>query len=102
MRYSLNFSSDFGCELPYFLQSALMFGIGIRGALLKYVELDAQHCDALIDIVMKLSRDACTFLLLRIDQPAAHAGKSFLGLLTIRNVHAGAYITCERTIRVKS
>src|SRR5437762_10782449 len=51
---------------------------------------------------MKFSCDTRAFLLLRINQPAAHTGKSFLGLLALCHVNARTYVTGKRAFGTKS
>jgi hypothetical protein len=40
-----------------------------RRILLQLFDFHRQHCQALVDVVVKISRDAGTLLLLRLDEP---------------------------------
>ena len=55
-------------------------------ALLKYVELDSEHRNALIDIVMKFSSNTHAFLLLRLDQLPADACESLFCTFALGNI----------------
>src|SRR5215472_834329 len=102
MRDCLDLGANFRETLPEFVKAILKFNARVWRLLLEYIEVNRQHRDTLIDVVMKLSRNPCTFLLLRINQPATDAREGFLGLLAIGNVDARPDIPCKRIIRVKS
>ena len=52
---------------PQFLQTVL----NISRIVLQLFEFDCQHCQSLVDVVVKLSPDPGTFLLLRLNQLSA-------------------------------
>src|SRR6266576_480164 len=70
--------------------------------LLKSLQLNGQYRKALADIVMKLSGDALTFLLLCFNQTAAHRGEGLFRFLAIHNIDSCADITDKRTICIES
>src|SRR6516162_4932917 len=52
----------------------------------KLVESDCQKSESLVDVVVKLSGYACSFLLLCLDQLSGHTGEFFFRLLPASNV----------------
>src|SRR6266481_964901 len=54
-------------------------------------QLDRQQCDTLADVVVKLSGDPGSFLLLCLNQPAAHAGEGRFRQLALGDVHHGTH-----------
>src|ERR1700751_472510 len=50
---------------------------------------------------MKFSRNTGTFLLLRVDQPAAHAGKGLFGQLALGNIYARPDVAGKGTLRTE-
>src|SRR5215470_16562199 len=50
---------------------------------------------------MQFSGDPCTFLFMRLNQPTPHAGKSFLGELSIGDVQARSDVSGKSAIWVE-
>src|ERR1700722_3460554 len=50
---------------------------------------------------MKFSRNPGTFLLLRLNQPAAHTGKCLFGKLALGNIYARPDVAGKGTIRIE-
>src|SRR6516162_2434936 len=55
-------------------------------ALSKAVAFDCQYRKPLVDIIVKFSGDACSLLLLRLNQLSGHTGERFFRLLAVSNV----------------
>src|SRR3954471_3423773 len=102
MGYCLNIGADFCSASLKLVQTVSQLESRLWWTLLQCIEFNSQQRDPLIDIVVEFPRDARTFLLLRINQPATHAGKSFLRQLAIRNVYARAGVACKRAVIIKS
>ena len=73
-----------------------------RKLLVPSIQLDCQQCHPLIDVVVELSRDPGTLLLVGLNQPPPHVGKRFLRKLALGNVCARAYVPGKRVVRVES
>ena len=89
------------CLFLQFLHTAADFYGQLRIVLSKLLKIDSQHCKTLAYIVVQFSRNACAFLLLRLNEFPAHAGKSLLGDFVISDVDARAYVASKRAIFMK-
>src|SRR3981189_2679829 len=61
-----------------------------------------QERQALVDIVVKLSRKPGAFLLMRFNQSTTHAGKGLFSQFVFGDVEAGTDIASKGTIGVES
>src|ERR1700757_3958123 len=78
VRQGLHIVRKLGRLISEFLHTALDF----RRILLQLFEFERQHCEPLIDVVMKLSSNASAFLFLRFDQLSGHAQEFLFQLFT--------------------
>jgi hypothetical protein len=63
----------------------------IRRVLVELFQLDGQQCETLTNVVVKLSGDPVTLLLLRLNQPAAHVCERRFRQFALRNIRYHAY-----------
>jgi hypothetical protein len=74
MRQGLNIKDDLDSLLPQFVDTTAGPGWQIGMIVLESRQSENQQDQTLNDVVVKLSGDTGTFLLLRLDQSAAYAG----------------------------
>src|SRR6201997_1958900 len=78
VRQGLNIVRD----LSHLSLEFLHTGLDFRRILLQLFEFERQHCEPLVDVVMKLSSNASAFLFLRFDQFLAHTQGFLFQLFT--------------------
>src|ERR1700747_3671252 len=78
VRQGLNIVRDLSRLSSEFLHT----GQDFRRILLQLFEFERQHCEPLVDVVMKLSSNASAFLFLRFDQFLAHTQEFLFQLFT--------------------
>src|SRR5271155_1348591 len=66
--------------------------------LLDFFKLNRQQRETLTDVVMELSGDSGTFLLLRFNQPAVHVGEGLLRKFAVGDIDTRPYVTSKRII----
>src|ERR1700747_428238 len=69
-------------NLSHLSSEFLHAGLDFRRILLQLFEFERQHCEPLVDVVMKLSSNASAFLFLRFDQFLAHTQEVLFQLFT--------------------
>src|SRR6201987_444194 len=69
-------------NLSHLSTEFLHTGLDFRRILLQLFEFARQHCEPLVDVVMKLSSNASALLFLRFDQFLAHTQDFLLQLFT--------------------
>src|SRR5580704_18878986 len=74
---------------PEFAHTVTNFNRQIGRVLLDLFQLDGQQCETLTDVVVQLSCDTGTFLLLCLNQPAAQACKGPLRQFSLGDVDKG-------------
>ena len=72
MRQSLHIIRNFSRLLSQFLHTAPH----LRRIVWQSFKFDCQHCEPLVDVVVKLSANTSAFLLLCLDQFPRHLSKS--------------------------
>ena len=82
MRQGLDVIRNFCRLFSEFLHTASH----LRRIFLELFEFDCQHCESLVYVVVKLSPDPGTFLLLRLDQFPRHLRKSLFRFFAFGNV----------------
>src|SRR5215470_3091316 len=73
-------------NLSHLSSEFLHAGLDFRRILLQLFEFEGQHCEPLVDVVMKLSSNASAFLFLRFDQLSTHIRECLFHLLATGDV----------------
>jgi hypothetical protein len=82
----LDISAHFRNPLLDFGYASVHFTFGIQSNFLELFQGYCQQCEALPDIIVKLSGDAGAFCLLRLDQSPRYAGEDFFSAFAFGNV----------------
>src|SRR5215813_2653897 len=74
----------------HFLSQLLQASFELGRIALQLLKFNRQHCESLVDIVVKLSPNPSTLLLLGLDQLAGHLRKSLLRELAFSEIDVDA------------
>src|SRR5262249_49507775 len=78
MRQGLDIAPEFLNLLKAPLDAMLDLATGSGKSLFQILQISNHQCNSLIDVVVQFSGDPGAFLLMRLDQLAAHTRESFL------------------------
>src|SRR5262249_40138226 len=68
----------------------------------QFFEVDCQHCQSLVVIIMEFAGNSSAFLLLSLDQSATQSGHRIFCHLALGDIDARTYVSGERLIWVES
>src|SRR5215472_1707714 len=101
MRNCLNRVADFDRMVEQLVQFSAP-GCLDRGLILQLLQLNGEHGDALINVIMELAGNVSALFFLSFDQLGVDSPKRFLCRSPVRFIRAGANVAYEGTVRSKS
>src|SRR6201984_2021725 len=77
-------------NLSHLSSEFLHAGLDFRRILLQLFEFERQHCEPLVDVVMKLSSNASAFFLLSFNHLSGHVRQRLFRQFALRDIYVDA------------